>query len=80
MPTRPPRHSSLAPGSNRPRVGRVLTTLAGGPEVVLRLIQVCEQQRDYGSAAGYLRAALRRLPEHAALAEKRARYQALGAW
>ncbi|MEA3639301.1 MAG: tetratricopeptide repeat protein [Lamprobacter sp.] len=50
------------------------------PEVLLRLVQVCEQQRDYGSAAGYLRAALRRLPENPALADKREQYRVLGAW
>jgi eukaryotic-like serine/threonine-protein kinase len=52
----------------------------GTPEVLLRLIQVCEQQRDYGAAAGYLRAALRRLPEDPALNARRDRYRALGAW
>jgi len=48
--------------------------------VLRRLIQVCEQQRDYAAAAGYLRAALRRLPDDPALNARRDRYRALGAW
>jgi eukaryotic-like serine/threonine-protein kinase len=49
-------------------------------EVLRRLIQVCEQQRDYAAAAGYLRAALRRLPDDLSLNARRDRYRALGAW
>lgn len=50
------------------------------PEILSRLIQVCEQQRDYHSSAGFLRAAVRLNPQDEALAQKRRRYELLGAW
>ena len=52
----------------------------GKPQVLSRLVQVCEQLRDYGAAAGYLRAALRIVKDSPALLGKRERYQQLGIW
>ena len=49
-------------------------------EVVRRLVQVCEQQRDFGAAAGYLRVLLKLLPDDDPLRDKRRVYEALGSW
>jgi eukaryotic-like serine/threonine-protein kinase len=50
------------------------------PHVLARLVQVCEQMRDYTAAAGYLRHALRIVREAPELEAKRKRYQELGLW
>lgn len=50
------------------------------PQVLARLIQVCEQMRDYPAAVGYLKHALRVLKTSAELEAKRQRYQDLGLW
>jgi serine/threonine-protein kinase len=50
------------------------------PQVLVRLIQVCEQMRDYPAAVGYLRHALRVIRDAPELEAKRQRYQALGLW
>jgi serine/threonine-protein kinase len=50
------------------------------PQVIIRLIQVCEQMRDYSAAVGYLKHALRLINNSAELEEKRIRYQSLGLW
>ncbi len=49
-------------------------------DVLRRLIQVCEQQRDYQASAGFLRVALKVAPDDERLQAKRQRYEALGAW
>lgn len=49
-------------------------------EILKRLVQVCEQQRDYQSAAGFLRVALKVIPNDCHLADKRRQYEARGAW
>ena len=48
--------------------------------VLIRLIQVCEQMRDYTAAAGYLRHALRIARNSPELEAKLQRYQELGLW
>ena len=50
------------------------------PHVLMRLVQVCEQMRDYTAAAGYLRHALRINQSVPELEAKRKRYQELGFW
>jgi serine/threonine-protein kinase len=50
------------------------------PQVLIRLIQVCEQMRDYAAAVGYLRHALRVVKSSKELDLKRLRYQELGLW
>ena len=50
------------------------------PQVLIRLIQVCEQMRDYSAAVGYLKYALRVVSNSAELNAKRQRYQELGLW
>ena len=50
------------------------------PQVLVRLIQVCEQMRDYPAAVGYLRHALRVINNSMELEAKRQRYQGLGLW
>jgi len=50
------------------------------PQVLIRLIQVCEQMRDYPASAGYLKHALRVTRESTELEAKRQRYQELGLW
>lgn len=50
------------------------------PYVLVRLIQVCEQMRDYSAAVGYLRHALRVVKSSPDLDLKQKRYQALGLW
>ena len=50
------------------------------PKVLRRLVQVCEQLREYETASGYLRALCRICDEDANLALKRAQYEALGVW
>ena len=50
------------------------------PHVLVRLIQVCEQMRDYAAAAGYLRHVLRLVKSSPELDLKQQRYQALGLW
>ena len=49
-------------------------------QVLVRLIQVCEQMRDYTAAAGYLRRALRVAGNDQELETKRQHYQKLGFW
>lgn len=48
------------------------------PQVLARLIQVCEQMRDYPAAVGYLRHALRIFKSSPELDAKKQRYQDLG--
>lgn len=48
--------------------------------VLKRLVLVCEQERDYDAAAGYLRAALRVCREDGRLLKKRQQYEMLGKW
>ncbi|MBH3400078.1 protein kinase [Pseudomonas fluorescens] len=50
------------------------------PHVLVRLIQVCEQMRDYAAAAGYLRHVLKLVKSSPELDLKQQRYQALGLW
>ncbi|RII75049.1 serine/threonine protein kinase [Pseudomonas monteilii] len=50
------------------------------PHVLIRLIQVCEQARDYPAAVGYLKHALRISNNSVELVAKRQRYQGLGLW
>ncbi len=50
------------------------------PHVIRRLVQVCEQERDYDGSAGYLRVALRVMPGDTVLLKKRQRYEVLGVW
>lgn len=50
------------------------------PQVLIRLIQVCEQMRDYAAAVGYLKHALRVTKESSELKAKRQRYQELELW
>ncbi len=50
------------------------------PNVLTRLIQVCEQMRDYPAAAGYLRHTLRIVKESPELDAKKQQYQELGLW
>lgn len=50
------------------------------PQVLIRLIQVCEQMRDYPAAVGYLKHALRVTKDSKELEAKRQRYQDLGLW
>ena len=50
------------------------------PQVLIRLIQVCEQMRDYPAAVGYLKHALRVIDGSDELEAKRQRYQGLGLW
>lgn len=50
------------------------------PRVLTRLIQVCEQMRDYQAAVGYLRHALRFTQDFPELEEKQRRYKELGLW
>lgn len=50
------------------------------PQVLIRLIQVCEQMRDYSAAAGYLKHALRIINNSVELESKRQFYQGLGLW
>lgn len=50
------------------------------PMVLKRLVLVCEQERDYAAASGYLRAALRVCPDDEKLKNKRKQYEVLGVW
>lgn len=50
------------------------------PQVLIRLIQVCEQIRDYPAAVGYLKHASRVTKDSTELEAKRQRYQDLGLW
>lgn len=50
------------------------------PQVLTRLIQVCEQLRDYPAAVGYLKHALRVIGNSPELEIKRQQYQQLGLW
>ena len=49
-------------------------------KVLRRLVLVCEQERDYDAAAGYLRAALKVCREDEKLQQKRQQYEILGKW
>lgn len=50
------------------------------PQFLIRLIQVCEQMRDYSAAAGYLNNALRVITNSPELEAKRQQYQKFGLW
>lgn len=52
----------------------------GKPQVLIRLIQVCEQMRDYLAAVGYLKHAFRVNKNSTDLEAKRKRYQNMGLW
>lgn len=52
----------------------------GRLHVLFRLIQVCEQMRDYSAAVGYLKHTLRVTQDSPELVAKRQRYQELGLW
>ncbi|OZY84505.1 serine/threonine protein kinase [Cellvibrio mixtus] len=54
--------------------------ISSKPQVLIRLVQVCEQMRDYSAAAGYLKHALRMDTNSVELNMKRQRYQELGIW
>ena len=49
-------------------------------QILKRLVQVCEQLRDYEGASGYLRAALKFVKNDAKLNEKKSKYESLGIW
>lgn len=70
--------------ANFPAAREALETLnrkvPSKPHVLVRLIQVCEQMRDYAAAVGYLRHALRITRDSPDLVAKRQRYQQLGFW
>ena len=48
--------------------------------VLKRLVLVCEQDRDYEAAAGYLRAVLKINRDDEKLLRKRQQYESLGMW
>ncbi|CAH6846867.1 Non-specific serine/threonine protein kinase [Vibrio chagasii] len=48
--------------------------------ILSRLIQVCEQLRDYSASAGYLRVLLKVVKSDEKLLQKRAQYERLGVW
>ena len=48
--------------------------------VLTRLIQACEQMRDYSAAVGFLRRALRIAPDSEELLKKRSFYEGVGLW
>ncbi|WPL16540.1 Serine/threonine-protein kinase PrkC [Thiorhodovibrio winogradskyi] len=50
------------------------------PNVLRRLVQVCEQQRDYDAAAGFLRVALKAIPDDDRFVDKKTKYDILGVW
>lgn len=50
------------------------------PMVLKRLVLICEQERDYDAAAGFLRAALRVCRDDVKLQQKRQQYEMLGKW
>lgn len=50
------------------------------PMVLKRLVLVCEQERDYDSAAAYLRAALKACKGDEKLEQKRKQYELYGVW
>jgi serine/threonine-protein kinase len=50
------------------------------PQVLIRLIQVCEQMRDYSAAVGYLKHALRMCPGMPEFLAKRDFYEQIGVW
>ncbi|MFM0265347.1 protein kinase domain-containing protein [Paraburkholderia sediminicola] len=64
----------------RAALERINRATPSRPEVLSRLVQVCEQMRDFAAAIGYLRHALRISGDAPALVAKRLRYQGLGMW
>ena len=68
--------------ANFPAAREVLETInrksPSKPQVLTRLIQVCEQMRDYAAAAGYLKHAMRITPNSSELESRRKRYSDLG--
>jgi serine/threonine-protein kinase len=64
----------------RETLEKINRALPSKPPVLARLIQVCEQMRDYSAAAGYLRHALRITQDTPELKSKRQHYQELGLW
>lgn len=50
------------------------------PAILKRLLQICEQMRDYESAASYLRVLLRLIKDDQELDKRREQYMALGVW
>jgi serine/threonine-protein kinase len=64
----------------RSALERINRATPSRPEVLARLVQVCEQMRDFKAAQGYLKHALRVADDWPGLGAKRARYQNLGIW
>ena len=64
----------------RSALERINRTTPSRLEVLERLVQVCEQLRDFTAAIGYLKHALRVSKEAPGLVTKRDRYQAMGMW
>ncbi len=50
------------------------------PQVLRRLVQVCDQLRNYDGAAGFLRVALKLTPDDDRLIKRRRQYELLGVW
>jgi serine/threonine protein kinase len=48
--------------------------------ILMRLLQVCEQLRDYNTSSGYLRALLKLVKSDEKLNQKRLQYERLGVW
>lgn len=59
---------------------KINRTVPNKPYVLTRLIQVCEQMRDYPAAVGYLKHALRVCPSIPEFLAKRDYYQQIGLW
>lgn len=59
---------------------KINRTSPGNGGVLKKLVLVCEQQRDYEKASGYLRAALKVVKNDEKLVQKRQFYENLGVW
>lgn len=64
----------------REALEKINRKLPAKPHVLTRLIQVCEQMRDYNAAVGYLRHTLRISGSNPDLEVKKQKYQELGIW
>lgn len=64
----------------RSALERINRATPSRPEVLTRLVQVCEQMRDYPAAVGYLKHALRVSKGSTELETKRSLYESIRKW
>lgn len=64
----------------RQEIEELNSAFLGRHRILSRLIQLCEQLRDYSASPGYLRVLLKVVKSGEKLLQKRAQYERLSVW